>query len=47
MENIYSEEQETVKSVKARRETVDFLLSYSKSIQVVDYKKHKFEVTLN
>ena len=47
MENVYSEEQETVKSVKARRETIDFLLSYSKSITVVDYKKHKFEVTLN
>ncbi|SNY99789.1 hypothetical protein [Flagellimonas pacifica] len=47
MENIYSEEQRTVKTVKARRETIDFLLSYSKSIKVVDYKKHKFEVTLN
>ncbi len=47
MENIYSEEQKAVRSVKARRETIDFLLSYSKSIQVVDYKKHKFEVTLN
>ncbi len=47
MENIYSEEQKTVRTVRAKRETIDFLLSYSKSIQVVDYKKHKFEVTLN
>ncbi|MCL6273519.1 hypothetical protein M3P19_05825 [Muricauda sp. 2012CJ35-5] len=47
MENIYSEEQETVKTVKTRREKVDFLLNYSKSLRVVDYKNHKFEVTLN
>ncbi|AWX45969.1 hypothetical protein HME9304_03001 [Flagellimonas maritima] len=47
MENIYSEEQSTVKTVKASKETVDFLLSYSKSMQVVDYKNHKFEVVLN
>ncbi len=47
MENIYSEEQKTVKSVKASQETINFLLSYSKSIHVVNYKKHPFEVTLN
>ena len=47
MENIYSEEQKAVKSVKASKKTIDFLLSYSKSIHVVDYKKHQFEVTLN
>ena len=47
MENIYSEEQKTVKSVKASKETIDFLLNYSRSIHVVDCKKHQFEVTLN
>jgi hypothetical protein len=47
MENIYSEEQKAVKSVKASQETINFLLSYSKSIHVVNYKKHPFEVTLN
>ncbi len=47
MENIYSEEQETVKTVTTSREKIDFLLNYSKSIRVVDYKSHKFEVTLN
>ncbi|MBS9462056.1 hypothetical protein KIM67_06510 [Flagellimonas sp. 389] len=47
MENIYSEEQETVKTVKATRETINFLLSYSKSIDVVDCKNYKFEITLN
>ncbi|SDQ78603.1 hypothetical protein SAMN05216294_2596 [Flagellimonas zhangzhouensis] len=47
MENIYSEEQKSVKTVRASKRTIDFLLSYSKSIHVVDYKKHQFEVTLN
>lgn len=47
MENIYSEEQKTVKSVRASQETIDFLLSFSKSIHVVESKKCKFEVTLN
>jgi hypothetical protein len=47
MENIYSEEQKAVKAVKASQKTIDFLLSYSKSIHVVNYKKHPFEVTLN
>tara|TARA_Y100000589_G_scaffold178684_1_gene169250 strand:- start:187 stop:330 length:144 start_codon:yes stop_codon:yes gene_type:complete len=47
MENIYSEEQKSVKTVKASQKTVDFLLSFSKSIHVVDYRKHQFEVTLN
>ncbi|WP_181899445.1 hypothetical protein [Flagellimonas nanhaiensis] len=47
MENIYSEEQKTVKTAKASQETIDFLLSYSRSIHVVDSKKHAFEVSLN
>ena len=47
MENIYSEEQRLTRTVKARKETIDFLLNYSKSLQVLDYNKHKFEVILN
>lgn len=47
MENIYSEEQKITKSVKARKETIDFLLNFSKSFQVVGNRKQKFEVTLN
>ncbi len=47
MENIYSEEQETLKTVKATKETIQFLLDYSRSLHVVDCKKHQFEVTLN
>ncbi len=47
MENIYSEEQETLKTVKATRETIEFLLNYSRSLHVVDSKNHQFEVTLN
>ncbi|WP_222984072.1 hypothetical protein [Flagellimonas meishanensis] len=47
MENIYSEEQETLKTVKATKETIDFLLNYSKSLHVVGSKNHQFELTLN
>lgn len=47
MENIYSEEQKSVKTVRAAQKTVNFLLAFSKSIHVVDCKKHQFELTLN
>lgn len=47
MENIYSEEQKIIGLVKAKKETVDFLLNYSKSIQVVGHKKYRIEVALN
>jgi len=47
MENIYSEEQKSVKTVSTSQKTVNFLLGYSKSIHVVNYKTHQFEVTLN
>jgi len=47
MENIYSEEQKSVKTVRAAQKTVNFLLAFSKSIHVVEYKDQKFELTLN
>ena len=47
MENIYSEEQRLTRTVKARQQTIDFLLNYSKSLQVVDVKNQKFELNLN
>ncbi|MEM8999652.1 MAG: hypothetical protein AAGB24_05260 [Bacteroidota bacterium] len=47
MEEIYSEEQQLCKITKARPETVQFLLRFSKSLQVVDYKNIIFERTLN
>ncbi len=47
MENIYSEEQRLTRTVKASQGTVKFLLSYSKSLQVVDCQNQKFELNLN
>lgn len=46
MENTYFERQETVKT-EAKQETIAFLLSYSKSLYIVDRQKHQFEVALN
>jgi len=46
MEKIYSEEQ-TVELIKARKETVQFLLNFSKSFKVIDCQGTKFDVVLN
>ncbi len=47
MEGIYSEERQKCKIVKARPETVKFLLGFSKSLQITDYQDIKFESILN
>ena len=47
MEEIYSEEQKIYKKTKARPATVQFLLGFSKSMHIIDYKKTQFEVNLN
>ncbi|MFD2587204.1 hypothetical protein ACFSQJ_09700 [Croceitalea marina] len=47
MEEIYSEEQQICKITKARPATVQFLLGFSKSMHVVDYKNTQFETILN
>ncbi len=47
MEEIYSEEQKICKIAKARPETIQFLLGFSKSMTIVDYKNNKFETYLN
>ena len=46
MEKIYSEE-DVCKLHKSSPETIKFLLDYSKSLQVVEYKKFTFEQYLN
>jgi len=46
MEKIYSEEH-VCKLHKSSPETVKFLLDYSKSLQVIEYKKFTFENNLN
>ena len=47
MEKIYSEDRNKCKLAKACPETIQFLLNYSKSLQVVTYKNLKFENNLN
>ncbi|WP_172435953.1 hypothetical protein [Sediminicola luteus] len=49
MENIYSEKEERqlCKLSKASKQTVDFLLQYSKSLDVVQYGDLYFERQLN
>jgi len=47
MEEIYSEEQQIRKITKARPATVQFLLGFSKSMHIIDYKNMQFETTLN
>jgi hypothetical protein len=47
MEKIYSEKQQICRITKARPETINFLMGYSKSLQVIDYQNIKFESVLN
>ena len=35
------------KHSRPERSTIDFLLGYSKSLQVIEYKDLKFEIILN
>ena len=47
MAEIYSENPEKCKLVKTGTETVKFLISYSKSLNIVKHKDIKFENNLN
>ncbi|QLG47119.1 hypothetical protein [Costertonia aggregata] len=47
MENIYTKKQNDCKLVKAKPETVQFLLNYSKSLDIIEYGNVKFENNLN
>ena len=48
MAHIYSKEKPlTPQQMKPKKETVDFLLNYSKALSVIDYKYGKFEALLN
>ena len=47
MENIYAKNPQTCKLVKAKPETVKFLLDYSKSLRVIKHKGMSFENNLN
>ncbi|WP_419211191.1 hypothetical protein ACNR9Q_10600 [Maribacter sp. X9] len=47
MEKIYLKEKNTCKLIKAKPETINFLLSYSKSLQITEVKGMQFERNLN
>ncbi|WP_199271490.1 hypothetical protein [Cellulophaga sp. L1A9] len=48
MEKIYSENQNTCELAKACPETIQFLMSYSKSLDIITYKNNiQFENNLN
>jgi len=47
MKEIYSEDKKKCKLVKAKPETVRFLLNYSKSLKITEAEGHKFESNLN
>ncbi len=42
-----SSKEEKINHLKPKKETIDFLLNYSKALSVVEYKKMKFERILN
>ncbi len=47
MDRIYTEHQKETKLIKSSKDTVRFLLSFSKSLRVVEYQDLKFESILN
>jgi hypothetical protein len=49
MANLYLNQSpnKKVENLRPRKETVSFLLNYSKALSVIDYKKMKFEALLN
>ncbi len=47
MEKIYSQKKLGCKLVKVRPETVQFLVQYSQSLRIVEYKNLQFENNLN
>lgn len=47
MENIYTEDNNKIVLVKAKPETIQFLLSYSKSLEIIEANGLRFESNLN
>jgi hypothetical protein len=47
MEKIYVKNQTKCKIVKAKRETIQFLLNYSKSLKITEVNGIKFESNMN
>ncbi|MCJ7467568.1 MAG: hypothetical protein MUO53_12850 [Maribacter sp.] len=47
MEKIYTNDQSHCKLIKSKRETVAFLLNYSKSLKIIQAKDLQFESNMN
>lgn len=47
MEKFYVDNKKNCQIVKAKPETIDFLLSYSKALKINDIKGIKFESNMN
>ena len=47
MEKIYSENPNTCKHAVSSQETIKFIMSYSKSLQIIECQKIQFETILN
>ncbi len=47
MENIYTEDNNKTALVKTKPETIQFLLSYSKSLEITEVNGLQFESNLN
>lgn len=42
-----SSKEELNNQLRPKKETIEFLLSYSKALNVIEYKEMKFETLLN
>lgn len=47
MAKLYTENPFELQNLRPKKETIHFLLNYSKSLSVIKYKKLKFEMLLN
>lgn len=47
MEKIYSEQQNAYEVWAVKKETIDFLIAFSKSLRYTRYKNLQFEMNLN
>jgi len=47
MEKLYAKRQSNCKLIKAKPQTIKFLLNYSKSLKITEAKGIKFESNLN
>ncbi|MGM5471195.1 hypothetical protein ACS386_13025 [Flavobacteriaceae bacterium LMO-SS05] len=47
MAKLYSETHKKIETLNPKEETINFLLSYSKALSVINCNKMKFEALLN